>query len=194
MRLSTVLVALLLLCSTALARRPPAPPQPVQTGPILLQKKLNKALADVAFIDGMIRSLKGNPRAVAEIQQRLHRLKKRLTRLIAVVPATIPRVVDVRPPAPRVMPPAAFESLLKSVKKEAFSGGKLQIVATAASNNFFTVAQVARLLTAFSFSGDKLKCVGHVADRIVDRQNLFQLIEAFTFDSEKKKLRKILRM
>lgn len=199
MRLSMMLAVLLFLCTTAWGKQPS--PKPEDIGSIQIRQELSEALADVAFIEARLRSIEKNPKATAEIQQRLRRLTTRLTGLAAVVPAAIPRAVTVVRPAPlpgpvrpRVITRSAFEALWRDVKKQSATDDKLRAVAAASSSSFFTVVQVTRLLGLFGSSAAKLECARRMAHRIVDREYLFLLVEAFTVEGDKEKLRKMLRM
>lgn len=103
------------------------------------------------------------------------------------------------PPAPAPPPPAAacmadgdFGSLKEAIEGESFSDGKLNVLRTAAGDQWFCVAQVGALLDAFSFSSDKLKALEAVKAHIVDRQNNFKIFSHFTFSADKEKAKRIL--
>jgi hypothetical protein len=116
-------------------------------------------------------------------------------------PAPAPRPVPLpRPPPPvvvqppvRAMVPQRFQSLLGAIDREHFSQGKLTVISQAASQSNFRVAQVEKVIRQLSFSSDKLRALELLAPRMVDRQNAFQLYDAFTFSSDKAKARAILQ-
>ena len=111
-------------------------------------------------------------------------------------PAVQPEVVS--PPAkPKVKPPKAmakkaFETLRTAVKSESFASNQLRVIRAAADHHYFSVKQVLRLLELVSFSDKKLKAIRALYPRIIDPKNAFQLHGAFTFESDKRKLRAIL--
>ena len=90
------------------------------------------------------------------------------------------------------MPASSFEKLISQLKEASFADDKLNIISTAAHNNFFTASQVKRILGTFSFSEGKLKALRLLKHRIVDRNNLFIIYSAFTFSSDKEKAKEIL--
>jgi hypothetical protein len=98
------------------------------------------------------------------------------------------------PPPPQVYPIAEdqLQNLLRAVSKEPFGDGKLRVLELAAPSQYFTVAQVQRILQKFSFGEDKLKAVQVLWPRVLDRQNAYQLEQSFAHSSEKEQLRRIL--
>ena len=212
MRLTIIALALF-VAAPALAQR-----RVVQKTPIQMQQELSAILADIATVEGKVQNLQGDFRTMKQVQSKLDAIKKRLTRLIAAAPAQVQPVVVVQmpsqhhqpqvvitPPAEPVRPVAppepvgpvamdsgAFASLYSQIKAESFSDSKLDVLRTAASSHYFTVSQIKRILGEFSFSKDQLAVVRIVKDKLVDEKNVFQLYDAFTFQSDKKELRKIL--
>ncbi|MBI5495282.1 MAG: DUF4476 domain-containing protein [Deltaproteobacteria bacterium] len=96
------------------------------------------------------------------------------------------------PAAGRAMGSAQFDKLVAAIEKTSFDEKKLIPLRSAASANWFTAAQVGRLVDLFSFGQQRLKCVEIVRGRIVDPENNFTIYEHFTFSSEKDKAQKIL--
>ena len=97
-----------------------------------------------------------------------------------------------KPKLPKAMGKKAFSSLLRSVAGESFASGKLQVLKSAAPHHHFNINQVTKLLSKFSFSGEKLKVVRILYPKVVDPKNSFKLYKAFTFESDKRKLRGII--
>ncbi len=93
---------------------------------------------------------------------------------------------------PVPMSDAEFSSLLNSVKNESFESDMLSIVQISAKYNFFTVNQVIRLINLFSFSSGKIEVVKMVYPNVIDRYNSHQIINAFTYSSDKEKVRQII--
>ncbi len=90
------------------------------------------------------------------------------------------------------MAPEAFHKLLAQLEDASFADDQLEILETAAAHNTFTAHQARRILEKFSFEEDRLKAAKILAPRIVDRENLHELYDAFEFSSSKKKLREVL--
>jgi hypothetical protein len=85
-----------------------------------------------------------------------------------------------------------LQNLIRAVSKEPFGDGKVRVVELAAPSQYFTVPQVLRILQKFSFGEDKLDAVRALWPRVVDRQNAYQLEQAFNFSGEKEQLRQII--
>lgn len=85
-----------------------------------------------------------------------------------------------------------FQQLLEQVKRASFSSDRLKVVQNAINNRNFTCKQTATLLALISFDDDKLKALTLIAPRITDGVNYEQVINTFSFSSNKDKARKIL--
>jgi len=98
------------------------------------------------------------------------------------------------PPAagPRPMDPPRFEALVGAMRREPFPDGQLRVLDTAAPGAWFTVEQVGRLVDLVTFPDRKLDVVRRTRDRLVDPEESFRLYERFTFESDRRELRKIL--
>ncbi len=110
-------------------------------------------------------------------------------------PGVPPEYVREQPadPGMGVLPPGEFDTLLRAVAAEGFSAGKLRVIESAAQERLFTVQQLKRFVQALSFSADKIRAVELVASRIVDRDKLFTLYDAFSFEADKETVRRILK-
>jgi hypothetical protein len=84
-----------------------------------------------------------------------------------------------------------LQNLIRAIGKEPFGDGKLRVLGLAAPSQHFLVPQVLRILQKFSFGEDKLNAVRVLWPRVLDRQNAYQLEQAFTHSSDKEKLRRI---
>jgi hypothetical protein len=98
------------------------------------------------------------------------------------------------PPQPQVYPIAEdqLQNLIRAIGKEPFGDGKLRVLELAAPSQYFLVPQVLRILQKFSFSQDKLNAVRVLWPRVLDRQNAYQLNQAFTYSADKEQLRQII--
>ena len=85
-----------------------------------------------------------------------------------------------------------FRQLLAAVGKEDFSSGKLRVLSDGADYRWFSSAQVKQMLAQFDFGSDQLKGLKLMAPRIADPEQSYTVYDAFDFDSDKKKAKKIL--
>lgn len=104
------------------------------------------------------------------------------------------------PPAMRPMPPRGramgkhrFQKLMGAVRAATFSSDKLAVVRSACDTNYFRAKQAKQIISALTFSKDKLNALRALAPRIVDRGNAFEIPAAFTFSTDKQKAREILK-
>ena len=63
---------------------------------------------------------------------------------------------------------------------------------TAAANAFFTTSQAGQLIDRLAYRDDKLAAVPILKDRILDKQNAWQLYQHFTYREDKMKVQEIL--
>ncbi len=117
----------------------------------------------------------------------------------SLVPVIVERVIErappVRPeppPPPRPIAQAELDKVLKTVDSQSFGEDKLRVLKLALAGKPVSVAQVKAVIGEFSFSSEKLEVVRMLNPTIVDRENRFQLLELFTFDSEKRELEGII--
>ena len=106
------------------------------------------------------------------------------------------------PPQPRPMPPPVpsvqpisdgqLQQLMAAIGKEPFGDGKKRVLESAAQSQYFLVPQVLKLLGRFSFGDDKLDAVRTLWPKVLDRENSFQLYQAFSFQGEKDQLKQII--
>ncbi len=205
-------IATLLTAASASAQRAPVSPPP----PLALHTEFDELLRDLATIEAKMGKLQGDFRTMKAINRRIEAMRRRVQRLKTQAPASIqphvvvnlgsptPPVVVLQPtqpppttpppepPGPDAMANADFDRLMNAVNAESFSDGKLGVVRTAAGAHHFTIGQVKRLVNAMSFSKDKVAVVRITASKILDPENAFQLYEAFTYSTDKRKVREIL--
>lgn len=86
----------------------------------------------------------------------------------------------------------AFSRFVYEVQRQSFKDDKLRYIQDAAQRNFFSVQQADRLLRLFSWDDEKLEVLRFVAPRLVNPQEAYRLVDLFTFDSGKRKARRIL--
>lgn len=93
---------------------------------------------------------------------------------------------------PYAMSDSEFSALENAVKNESFESDMLSIVQISAKYNYYTVNQVIRLIDLFSFSGGKMEVIKLTYPNVIDRYNSHHLINAFTYSSDKEKVRQII--
>lgn len=93
----------------------------------------------------------------------------------------------------RPMAKDRFEVLLAQLNQESFEEERNAILSTAARRNFFTAAQVKRVLQPLSFGDEKLSALRILAPKIVDKENNHTILASFTFEDEKVAARAILK-
>ncbi len=96
------------------------------------------------------------------------------------------------PPAPEAMAEQPFQALLAVLDREALADDRLRVLETAAASQRFSVEQVLELLTRFPFSHHKLRAARALRARLIDKSGEFQLYSAFTFESDKAALGRLL--
>ncbi len=111
---------------------------------------------------------------------------------VVVIEAPTEPELAPEPEGPIAMAPTGFRALLAEVDGQAFSDDKLIVVRSVSREAFFTTAQVKALLDAFVHSSDKVDLLRVVANRIVDRENIFTIYSSLVHSSDKDEAREIL--
>lgn len=94
-----------------------------------------------------------------------------------------PTVVAIATPAPKPMGDTAFAALLALIEEKSFDSTRMEVIKTAASSGYFTVAQVTKLLAKLTFESSRLDTLKAIHSRITDRENGVLLSKSFTFTS-----------
>jgi hypothetical protein len=105
-----------------------------------------------------------------------------------------PQPMPAPQPVPSVQPisDGQLQQLMAAIGKEPFGDGKMRVLESAAQSQYFLVPQVLKLLGRFSFGDDKLDAVRTLWPKVLDRENSFQLYQAFNFQGEKDQLKQII--
>ncbi|RYY38784.1 MAG: DUF4476 domain-containing protein [Chitinophagaceae bacterium] len=82
----------------------------------------------------------------------------------------------------------SFTALLQQLRNENFDNTKMTIARDALSSNRVSVAQVKQLMQQFTFDSDRLELAKAAYPRCTDKNNYFQLSDAFEFSSSKESL------
>jgi|WetSurMetagenome_2_1015567.scaffolds.fasta_scaffold28737_1 hypothetical protein len=85
-----------------------------------------------------------------------------------------------------------FAALVESIKNEGFEEDKLSVISIAAKYHFFLVEQILQLIDILPFSGSKIETIKYTYPNIIDKNNSHRLINAFSFSSDKDKVREII--
>ncbi|NWF51402.1 MAG: DUF4476 domain-containing protein [Ignavibacteriaceae bacterium] len=100
-------------------------------------------------------------------------------------------LVDKKPEIPP-MSDVDFAQLIKNLQDETFEDDKLSVLSLAAKFNNFTVKQLINIISEFTYSSGKLRAVEIIYPYIVDKWNSHQIINSFTYSSDKEKVRRII--
>jgi Domain of unknown function (DUF4476) len=100
------------------------------------------------------------------------------------------RVTEGRGPQP--MNDKEFHMLRSALDGEPGDAAKLAVLRTVAANAFFTTAQAGQLIDRLVYRDDKLAAVPILKDRILDKQNAWQLYQHFTYREDKMKVQEML--
>lgn len=81
------------------------------------------------------------------------------------------------------MSPESFTALKNSVNNQSFDSSKLNVAKQAIGSNNLTAAQVKELVGLFDFESSKLEIAKYAYSRTVDKNNYYQVNDAFTYSS-----------
>jgi Ricin-type beta-trefoil lectin domain/Domain of unknown function (DUF4476) len=120
-------------------------------------------------------------------------------------PRPVPGEMQVPPPPPptqayqrearhraRPMDDEPFRMLVATVRNERVPQSQLGLIELAAGRNYFSVGQLGSLISLLAYSPTKLRALEIGAPRLVDPENAFGLLEAFTFSGDKEQAKQIL--
>jgi len=91
-------------------------------------------------------------------------------------------------PQPMGMHPATFSQLKNAINNQWFESGKLQVAQQGIRSNKLTAAQVAELMSLFSFESSKLEVAKMAFANTIDKQNYFIVNNEFSFSSSVREL------
>jgi hypothetical protein len=83
-----------------------------------------------------------------------------------------------------------LDLLERAVKDATFTQDKLERIRSAMRGRTLTVAEVRRAMTWFSFGKDKVEVAALLHPHVIDPENWFQVYAGFTFESDKRALRR----
>jgi hypothetical protein len=79
------------------------------------------------------------------------------------------------------------------VKDASFENKKLDVIRVACIGSYFSSRQCAQLLSLLSFDENKVKALEIIAPRMVDMNNVDDIVKKFSFSSSKDKAVSILK-
>ncbi len=92
----------------------------------------------------------------------------------------------------KIMSEEEFSELCDRINSEGFESDKIYVIQLAARYNYFTVAQLVRLIELMSFSNDKIEVVKIVYPNVIDKYNSHLILNSFTHSSDKERVKKII--
>lgn len=104
-----------------------------------------------------------------------------------------PVPIAAAPPPPKVTrepcSAADLAQIQAALNAESFADGRLKVLGSAASNHWFTVAQVRTLMGLFDFDSDKVEAAAMLYPRVIDTANWYQVYSELSFEADKDALR-----
>ena len=94
---------------------------------------------------------------------------------------------------PRAMRDKDFDTMVSIVKKASFDDNKIDVIRVACIGSYFSSKQCAKLLSLMSFDNDRVKALEIIAPRLVDMNNIDDIVKKFSFSSNKDKAVSILQ-
>lgn len=92
----------------------------------------------------------------------------------------------------QALPTSDFSAGKKSIEKQSFADTKLKVAKTFTKNNCLSVAQIKEVIGLFSFEDGKLEYAKFAYDYCVDKNNYYQVGDAFTFSGSVDELNEFL--
>lgn len=112
---------------------------------------------------------------------------------VTTVPTVPPTPTSTVPPVPATpviheMDANSFNEKLNTVKNESFDDSKLEKAKFVFDEEYLTSVQVANVTKVFSFDSKKVEWAKFAYKRTVDKKNYFKVVDALTFDADKREL------
>lgn len=87
-----------------------------------------------------------------------------------------------------------FRFLYNIIKGKAFDKDRLELLSVGVLDNYFSCRQCVKLMSIYTFDDDKLKVLNIMTGHIADLENAQLILDAFSFDSNKRKAASLLRV
>ncbi|MDY0344209.1 MAG: DUF4476 domain-containing protein [Lentimicrobium sp.] len=106
-------------------------------------------------------------------------------------------ISQIRPPQPPPPPcqvnPDDFAQIIRTIRKESFNNTKLNLAKQIVrAKHCFTVNQIKEIIVLFDFDETRLELAEFAWDYTLDRENYYQVADAFSFNQTREKLMKYL--
>lgn len=85
-----------------------------------------------------------------------------------------------------------FTDVLNTARRKPFDDDRVKYIQDVARDYRFTSKQTIRLLKLFTWDKEKLKVLSHIAPRLRDPYNAYQIIDSFTFLDAQEQARRML--
>lgn len=92
----------------------------------------------------------------------------------------------------QAMTSAELDNLKRAVEHESFSDDKLRVAKAAAKSKYMRVSQIKEIARFFTFSDEKLEFTKAAYANCVDKSNYYEVMEVFTFSSDKRALQEFI--
>jgi hypothetical protein len=92
-----------------------------------------------------------------------------------------------------IMRAGEFRQVIDQIRKEWFDANRMISVKTLADKNNFTVKQVKELMYLFTFESNRLEVAKYAFRKTSDKENYWQLNDAFMFSNSKDELARFIR-
>ena len=82
----------------------------------------------------------------------------------------------------------SFDSLVSVLEGSFYISERKNVVYAAEKKNYFTAAQVSRLMDFFSYTSDRMEIACKLGSSVVDMENWYQIIDNFSYNSDRHKV------
>ncbi|HAH58130.1 MAG TPA: hypothetical protein DCL86_08285 [Bacteroidales bacterium] len=98
-----------------------------------------------------------------------------------------------QPPPPCQLNPDDFTQIIRTIRKESFNNTKLKLAKQIVqAKHCFTVNQIKEIIVLFDFDETRLELAEFAWEYTLDRENYYQVADAFSFNQTREKLMKFL--
>ena len=170
--------------------------RPTETCPADVVETFDRLDDAMRHLDEELDEMRGRPHERDEARQALVDAVSRaqMARQAACRAARVPVVVAPPPPARVivVLDDVGERNLVNAVRKEPFDDARLSVLALGVRGVCVTSAQARDLVGELTFSRARIDAVRALAPRILDRAQAYSLLDAMTFESDKRAVREVL--
>lgn len=183
-------VAIVLATNLAAVAQTPVPKDVDPAAQIeKLKKDLRQMSLDLSEAKGVITTVKEKTvrerlsRSIARMEQRCEDMSRQLSRIRFNPPVAIPIVSE-----------PELAKFIEALRALSFDDKKATALKQYVPFQNFTCGQTVRLVKQFSFGDGQTQAAIMLYPRLVDPQNFYQVLAAMTFESDRDRVRKALKM